>query len=183
MCAAGIVAVCLATSATAQEGGGSILRSLFYGGSVPPSTNPQYEVTCPPVTIPHGAASINSYAGGRAGAPEALRNQISIVNVARECMLRPDGSIVVKVGVEGRGLVGPGGSAARMEAPVRIVIKRDEKTVASASRRASVDLSKGQGSFLIVEEGLVVPAGTKEFEIEVGLGGAGAEQPARRQRR
>ena len=183
---AGAVAACLAASAAtaaAQEAfGGNFLRQLFYGGSVPPSREPEYEVTCPRVTISPGGASINSYAGGRAGGPETLRSQISIVDVARECTVRPDGAITVKVGVQGRGLAGPGGAMSRMEAPVRFVIKRDEKIVASASRRAAIDLSSGQGNFVVVEDKLVVPAGTKEFEIEVGLGGSGAE-PARRQRR
>jgi hypothetical protein len=183
------VAACLTMSAcsSTSEGGGAggMLNAFFYGGSVPPSLPPdQAEVPCPQVGIAPGGAAINSYAGGRTGAPEAMRSQLSIVNLARECRGRPDGAIVIKVGVEGRALVGPAGGAGHFDAPVRFAIKEGERVVASASRRASVTLRPGetQGSFLVVEEGLVVPPGTRAFDIEVGLGGS-AERPARRARR
>jgi hypothetical protein len=177
-----------ACSPTTSEGvGGSMLRSIFYGGSVPPS-GPGLggEIECPPVTIMAGGAAINSYSGGRAGSPESLRSQLSIAEVARECFARADGSLGVKVGVEVRALVGPGGGAGRFEAPVRFVIKRGERVLASASRRGSVALSSGQmhGSITVVEEGLVIPAGTGDFDIEVCLGGSGTAEPsARRARR
>ena len=186
--AAGVAAACLiatACSSTSPGGGGTLRNLLLYAGtSVPPtgSASPA-EVECPAVTITPGGAAINSYTGGRAGAPEALRSQVAISNLARECTGRPDGSVVVKVGVEGRALVGPAGSSGRFEAPVRFVIKRGDRVVASASRRASVTLAPGemQGSFVVIEEGLVVPAGTRDFDIEVALGGSGAaERPARR---
>ena len=176
-----------ACSSTSSDGGGSILRTIFYGGTtVPPSMTVSAQVDCPAVTIAPGGAALNSYAGGREGSPEALRSQLSIANLARECVGRPDGSILVKVGVEGRALVGPAGSGGRFEAPVRFAIKRGEQILASSTRRADVALSPGQaqGSFVVVEEGLIVPAGTGDFDIEVALSGAGAaERPARRARR
>lgn len=189
LCAAGIVVVLAmsAGAASAVDGVGDMFRSLFYGGSVPPS-GPGLGgvIACPAVSIAPGGAAINSYAGGRPSGPESLRSQISITNVARECIGEPDGPITVKVGIEGRALIGPGGSAGRFEAPVRFVIKQGERVVASASRRASIALAPGetQGSFVVVENGLVVPAGTGDFDIEVGLGGStAAERPARRTRR
>jgi hypothetical protein len=190
--AAGVAAACLlvsACSSTSSDGGSSAFRNLLlYGGfTVPPAAPGDLaEVNCPAVAVIPGGAALSFYAGGRTGSPEALRNQLSIADVARQCIRRPDGSVVVKVGVEGRALVGPAGSAGRFEAPVRFVIKRGEQVLASATRRATVALtpSETQGTFLVVEEGLVVPAGTGDFDIEVGLGGsAAAERPARRARR
>jgi hypothetical protein len=173
-------------SASAVDGVSDLFRSFFYGGSVPPSgPGLASEIACPAVTIAPGGAAINSYAGGRAGGPETLRSQISITDVARECIGRPDGPITVKVGVEGRALIGPGGSSGRFEAPVRFAIKQGEKVLVSTSRRASVALAPGQtqGTFIVVEETLVVPPGAGDFDIEVGLGGAGAAaRPARRAR-
>jgi hypothetical protein len=163
-----------------------MLRTLFYGGSPLPSLPDDLsDVACPAVSIAPGGAAINSYAGGRAGAPEALRSQLSIVNVARECRRRADGAVVVKVGVEGRALVGPSGGAGQLDAPVRFVIKDGERVLTSANRRATVALRQGetQGSFVVVEDALVVPAGARDFDIEVALGGSGAERPARRARR
>jgi hypothetical protein len=191
--AAGIVAACLtmaacnSTSSGQSREGGNLFEALLYGGSVPTSGQGlASDAPCPTVTVAPGGAAINSYGGGREGSPEALRSQVSIVNLARECVGRPDGSIVIKVGVEGRALIGPAGSAGRFEAPVRFAIKSGNEVLASSARRAAVALSPGQtqGTFLVVEEGLVVPPGAGAFDIEVALGGSGAaERPARRGRR
>ena len=186
---AGATAAVLTVSACTSTGGGggNSFSSVFLSGANPPAAAAlPADVPCPPVTIAPGGAAINAYSGGREGAPEALRSQISIVNVARECAGRPDGSIVVKVGVEGRALVGAVGAAGRFDTPVRFAIKRGERVLASATRRAGVALAAGelQGSFTLVEEGLVVPAGTDDFDIEVGLGGSSAAaRPAARARR
>jgi hypothetical protein len=190
---AGVVVVCAAASGcnstSSGEGAGKTIANLiFYGGTTVPPTGAGLPATvpCPPVSVAPGGGAINSYAGGREGGPEALRSQISITNVARECTGRPDGSVVVKVGVEGRALIGPSGSGGRFDTPVRFAIKRGERVLASATRRAAVSLSSSepQGTFLVIEEGLVVPANTDDFDIEVALGGLGAAQrPARGARR
>jgi hypothetical protein len=175
-------------SASAQDTS-NFLRNFFYGGAPPPPPGPPEAgepVECPPVTVADGSAALRAYAGGRTGAAEALRHQISIANVGRECRGQGDGSVLVKVGVEGRALLGPAGSPGRFEAPVRFVIRRGDQVFANRARAATVSLAAGQtqGSFMIVEEGMVVPAGTGEFEIEVGLGGARpSERPARPARR
>ncbi|HEY7385001.1 MAG TPA: hypothetical protein VH743_15135 [Beijerinckiaceae bacterium] len=175
-------------SAAAQDAGG-FLRNLFYGGAPPPPPGPPAageEVDCPPVTVANGGAALRAYTGGRTGAAESLRHQISIANVGRECRGQGDGSVVVKVGVEGRALLGPAGSAGRFQAPVHFVIRRGDQVLVNRARSATVTLAAGQtqGSFVIVEEGMVVPAGTGEFEIEVGLGGSGAAaRPTRGARR
>jgi hypothetical protein len=69
---------------------------------------------------------------------------------------------------------------------VHFVIRRGDQVLVNRARSATVTLAAGQtqGSFVIVEEGMVVPAGTGEFEIEVGLGGSGAAaRPTRGARR
>jgi hypothetical protein len=187
---AGVAAAMAAMSASvpsaASSGGGSnFFRNLFlYGGTTPPPAAPDdpIEVDCPAVTIAEGGAAVRSYTGGRTGSPEALRNQLSIVNVARECVGQKDGSILVKVGIEGQALIGPAGSAGQLDAPVRVVIKRGDKVLANRARRATVAIPPGQmhGSFVVVEDGLVVPPKTGGFDIEVALGGSGPAERARR---
>jgi hypothetical protein len=174
--------------AAAQEGFGSTLRNLFlYGGTTaPPAAEAVEEAAyCPAVGVIDGGAALQAYAG-RTGDPYALRNQLSLNNFARECTAQPDGSILVKVGVEGRALLGPGaGSGGRFEAPLRFVIKRGDRILATRFRRVPVTIPAGdtQGTFVVVEEGIVVPPGAGEYEIEVGLGGsAPAERPARGRR-
>ena len=68
--------------------------------------------------------------------------------------------------------------------PVNIVLKRGDRILASRLRRVAVAIPAGQAqaSFVVVESELVVPPGTGDFAIEVGLGGAGPAAPARRRR-
>jgi len=187
------IAASLATAAVspalASSGRGSnFFRNLFSGGASPAPAAPEGppQAGCPQGTVFEGGAALRSYAGGRTGSPESLRNQLSITNLARECVLRPDGSILVKVGVEGQALIGPAGSSGQFDAPVRFVIKRGDTVLANKARRTTVTVPQGQMSanFVVVEDGLTVPPNTGGFDIEVGLGGpAPAERPARKARR
>lgn len=190
MAAAGLLlGIALAgCNSSSSEGAGSTLRNLvMFGGPTvpPPAPGSELDIYCPPVGVIDGGAALQSY-GGRTGDPSALRNQISLSNFARECVGRPDGATLVKVGIEGRALLGPAASAGgRFEAPVRVVIKTGDRVIATRARRVPVTIPAGdtQGSFVVVEENLVVPPGSGEFEIEVGLGGAGpAQRPAGRGR-
>ena len=178
---------CSSTSSGSSEGAGSTLQNfLLYGGAtVPPAQpTPALEVAdCPPVTVSDGGAAIRAVAGGTESA--AVRSQVSIANVARECTGREDGAIIVKVGVQVRALLGPGGSGGRFDTPVNIVLKRGDQVIVSRSRRAGIAIPAGQyeQSGIVVEEGMVVPAGTGEFDIEVSLGGTGRAAPRSRRAR
>lgn len=169
------------TSTGSGGGGGNAFTNIFtYGGTtVPPEAPvPAIEVAdCPAVTVSEGGAAIRAVAGA------AVRSQLSIAEVARECTGRPDGAVVVKVGVQVRGLVGVGGGGARFDTPVNIVLKRGDQVLASRSRRVNVAVPAGQAdqTAVVVEDNLVVPPGTGEFDIEVGLGGTG-RAPARSRR-
>jgi hypothetical protein len=187
--AAALAGACLLGLAVAgpaaAQGIGDRLRDIFgFGGASEPAVPQTYEVTnCPRVDVADGGAALRTYAGGQSGSPESLRSQLTITNVARECIGQPDGSIVVKVGVEGRALIGPAGAAGRFDAPVRVVVKRGDRVFANRVRRIPVSVPPGEAhaSFVTVEEGIVVPPGGGEFDIEVGLG-AGGEKPARGKR-
>lgn len=152
--------------------------------AVPPDE--EDEPFCPPVVVFEGGAALRAYAGGgEAGEANALRHQISIANLARECANAPGGGLIVKVGVEGRALIGPVGGSGTFNAPLSILVKRGETIVARRSRNVAVTIPAGtaQGSFAVVEEGIAVPPGRGELSIEAGLGNVGAEKPQRRQRR
>jgi hypothetical protein len=138
---------------------------------------------CPRVSILADSSSLRSF-GGRTGDGAALRHQISIGDLARECQAKPDGSIVVKVGVEARVLLGPaGGSGGRYDAPVQILVKSGNSTLVNRSRRLPILVASGEtfGSATLVEEGILVPASAaRDFEIEVGLGVAPTTRAKRR---
>jgi hypothetical protein len=136
---------------------------LFAGTTVPPARPAEIEdVYCPPITVAAGGSSLQ--AGG---------GQIVIGQMARECVGQPDGSTLVKIGVEGRALMSSGGSG-RYSAPIHMVVKNGSTVLANRSRAVGVAIPAGdtQGSFSIVEDGIVVPpSAVNSFEIEVGLGG------------
>lgn len=161
------------TSSGSGSGMGSTLGNLLrYGQATEPpiaQAGPAEAAYCPAVTVADGRAAFRS-------GP----NQVSIANVARECVERPNGTVVVKVGVEGRALLGPGGRSARFDVPVVFAIRTIDRVLVSRAKRVSVSIPPGeaQASFFAIEGDMVVPAGVSEYGIEVGLGGGGA--PARR---
>jgi hypothetical protein len=177
----------LAGCSSPGSGGSSVGNMvLFAGPTVPPPAKTAIEdVYCPSVDIPEGGSSIQAFSGGRVGDQGALRSQIALGQIARECVGSPDGTTTVRVGVEGRALLGAGGSPGRYDVPVHILVKSGSTTIASRSRRMSVVIPSGdtQGSFSFVEEGIVVPArDASVFEIEVGLSGGNAAAPRRQTR-
>lgn len=167
-----------------QESGNWFTNILRYGGTtVPPAApRPVDDVYCPSVGVIEGGAAMQAFTGGKTGDPSALRHQISLGQIARECQGRDDGSIVVKVGVEGRALIGPAGSSGgRFESPVTFVIKRGDRVLATRTQRVAVAVRAGemQGSFVAIQDGLVVPPGINDFEIDVGLVSGGKGGPAK----
>jgi hypothetical protein len=169
-----LAAASLLAAGCSSTGGESVSlaeRIMLAGPSVPPSVAAEDpDVFCPPVQVIPGASAIQN--GGGDGPP---RSVVTLGQLARECVGRADGSTLVKVGVEGRAIQSaPGG---RFDVPVQIVVKSGEGVIANRARRAAVTFAPGaaQGSFVVVEEGLVVPAGSANtFQIQVGIGaGAG----------
>lgn len=180
----------MAQGAVAQEEGeGNWLSNIFrYGGTtVPPAAPPNVDAAyCPAVDVSDGGAALQAYRGARTGDQAGMRSQISLGDLARECMPHADGSVTVRVGVQARALLGPGGAPGRFEAPVRIVIKHRESVVATRARRLAITVPPGsaQGTASVVEEGIVVPARyARDYEIEVGLGGPAPRERAPRRTR
>lgn len=157
----------------------------FNTPSAPPAPKTEIdpsEIDCPAVEIRDGGAAIRAYAGGQDSS--ALRSQISISNVARECTPEPGGGYTLKIGVEGRVLIGPAGSAGTFSAPVNFVVKSAERVYAERRRVEAVRVETGQpgADFALVEGGISIPGGATEVTITVGLGGGGAQTSARRKR-
>jgi hypothetical protein len=141
-----------------------------------------YTAACPPVVIVDSGAAIRSY-GGQVGDSSGLRNQVSINDVARECVnANRDGSFLLKIGVQGRVLIGPAGTPGTYQANLRMVVKRGGKIVANRVARVGATIGAGQGNadFVHVEEGIQVPGGTTDPDIEVSLEGGSAARPSRR---
>lgn len=158
--------------AAQAEEGNFFTNMLKYGGTtVPPSQPDDREPPyCPNVEVPEGGAAIR--VGGEG---TGLRHQVTLGRVARECNRLQDGSLAVKIGIEGHVLLGPAGTPGRFDAPVSFSIKSGGKVIVSRVRRVAVPVPAGQaqGLFSLVEDNLVVPAAmAANYDIEVRLGAA-----------
>jgi hypothetical protein len=200
--AAGVAALALAGcgggAASLEPGGGSSASStlaniLAFGRPNPPpapaAADPNaIRLICPDIEVPDGLAALR--AGGQAGG--SVRYQYSLGETARECSLA-NNQIAIRVGVEGRVLIGPAGSTGSFSVPVRVAIQRnsDQKAETSKVYKVAVNVPAGetQGSFTLVTDPIYVPYkhedATDDYSIVVGFDGA--RQPAapvqRRRRR
>ena len=137
---------------------------------------------CPQVIISDGGAAIRAQSGPDSG---SLRSQVSITTVARECTpVGKDGAFTLKVGVEGRILIGPAGSPGNYGATLYTQVMRNNQVIARRSARVGGAIPGGQtgADFSHVESNISVPAGSGEVEIIVGLNQGGGGAPARPRR-
>jgi hypothetical protein len=175
-----------------QQGAGATLRNqlLYAGPTVPQSQQPGFNIVetgvgCPAIDIIENAAG---YRGAGSGAQASqVSFQASITGTARECVTQ-GGQMKIRVGVEGRVLLGQGGRPGSYSVPIRIVVKRRAETVTQRFTRLNVSVPANdvQGDFAYIEENLTVPISSvdpaDEFDIYVGLDPSG-QQAARQVRR
>ncbi|AZO81429.1 hypothetical protein BLM15_14780 [Bosea sp. Tri-49] len=160
---------------------------LMFQSTTPPAadqlpTDDEVYFVCPSVIIADGGAAIRAQSGQDSG---SLRSQVSITTTARECtQSNKDGGFTLKVGVEGRILIGPAGSPGNYGATLHTQVMRNNQVIARRSARVGGAIPSGQtgADFSHVEGNIVVPPGSGEVEIIVGLNTGGGE-PARRRRR
>ena len=136
---------------------------------------------CPDIEVPDGLAALR--VGGQDSA--SVRYQYSLGDTARECSVA-NGKIGIRVGVEGRVLLGPAGTAGSFSVPVRVAIQRasDQKSEASKVYKAAVTVPAGDtlGTFSLVTDTIYVPYkhedATDDYSIVVGFDGARPTGPA-----
>jgi hypothetical protein len=145
---------------------GSRFTNLFSsakpGVTQPASPTPSApDVECPGVDIRTGASTLEVAA--RSDQPTAgdLRYQLSFGQTARECLVQA-GTMSIKVGVQGRVILGPMGAPGKIDVPLRYAVVREgpePKTIATKFKRVSVIVPPDQThlQFVDVEEGLSFP--------------------------
>jgi hypothetical protein len=156
----------LAAPASAQSLGDRF-KSLFGGKSeepaegAPASSEPQTDLTCPPVSIRAGASTYAVAAPGKQPIGNDLRFQATITKTARDCNLN-GGEITARIGIQGRVIAGPAGAPSTVEIPLRVAVVQggvNEKTIATKVYRTSVTMTEtGSEPFSLVAEELVYPA-------------------------
>jgi hypothetical protein len=139
----------------------------FFAGasqkSPQPVANAQADVDCPFIDIRQGASTLTIPPPPPDGSNEAmaLKYQGIFVRAARECAVVA-GQMVMKVGVQGRIIVGPAGGPGAVEVPLRIAVvsalTQGSKTVATRLIRIPVTVGNNDGTdFTHIEEGLSFP--------------------------
>jgi hypothetical protein len=144
------------------------MTALFSGRPAPPpnpaeaaAARPVASDDCPTVDIRSGAST---YAVGPSGAdPTAttLRYQATIARTARECTVLA-GSMTVRVGVQGRVILGPAGAPGTIEVPMRLALVQEgvePKTIWTKAYRVPVSIPPGQTNvpFVHIEEDISFP--------------------------
>ncbi len=145
---------------------GSRFASLFSsakpGVTQPASPTPSApDVECPGVDIRTGASTLEVAVKTAQPTAGDLRYQLSFGQTARECLVQA-GTMSIKVGVQGRVILGPMGAPGKIDVPLRYAVVREgpePKTIATKFKRVSVIVAPDQThvQFVDVEEGLSFP--------------------------
>jgi len=146
-----------------SDGGGSVFGNLLAfnttkPGPVPAASRAEVPLECPKIDVLDGTASYRTYAGTDQTNGN-VRYQFSMGDVARDCTRSGD-QILLKVGVEGRVLLGPAGNAGSFTVPVRIAVRHDSDGKAAATKLYQVPASIAAGAdaatFQVVSDPLAV---------------------------
>ena len=141
------------------------------------------EIDCPSVEIRQGASTFQQSGPDNGSAALSLRYQANFIKFARECAVRA-GNVVMKVGVEGRVILGPAGTPGPTTLPVRLAVVKEglePKTIWTKFYMVPVDLPPGQPNVLFthIEEDMSFPkppaAELDSYVIYVGFDPDSAE--------
>jgi hypothetical protein len=188
------------TSPTFSSRISSFFASATPGTSQPHSPTPSApEIECPGVDIRNGASTLNIAAKGDQATAGDLRYQLSFGQTARECTVQGE-TLNIKVGVQGRLILGPMGAPGSVDVPLRYAVVREgpePRTIVTKFKRSTATIAPGQThvQFVDIEENLnfPLPAPTEldAYVVYVGFDEIGdpsekkpvraAKKPAKRQ--
>jgi len=168
------------------------IASFFSGATQKepqPVANAQPNVECPFLDIRQGASTLTFPPPPPDGSNEAmaLKYQGVFVRAARDCAV-VNGEMVMRVGIQGRIVVGPAGGAGRIEVPLRIAVVSAPitapKTVVTRLIRVPVTIGANDDNvdFTHIEEGLSFPmpaSSADPYIVYIGFdpfGAAAADQ-------
>lgn len=158
---------------------------LFPGQTLPePPKVAEREVTCPTIQILDGTAS---YRVGDSSSARGVSHQSTIHDYARECRL--DGNTYrVKVGIQGRVVLGDAGKAGAITVPVRVAVRKDGQIVYSRLLATPVAIPVGdsQAPFVVIDESIALPVTAEdpgeEYKVLIGIDPKGQTAPRKKRR-
>jgi hypothetical protein len=153
-----------------------------------PTTESTTVSYCPSVDVRPGTSSLMFNAPGTEGAM-GLRYQATLGQTARECSAA-GGNLNMKVGIQGRIILGPAGGPGTIEIPLRLALVQEGPTPKTHwTKLYRIPVSIGEGvpnvSFTHVEEDLTVPmpaGGTLDsYVVYVGFDALAAREQQKKQ--
>jgi len=132
---------------------------------------PAIATECPPIKVRQGGEALFFYGKGKVGDPHALNYQAVLDKQSRNC-IASNGLITVKMGVVGRVLLGPSGTQAKVDVPIRFVVERDGVAMYSEKYEipTTINPSSQSGEFVKVVENVAIPyTGGENITIWVGF--------------
>jgi hypothetical protein len=142
------------------------------------------DIDCPSIDIRPGASTLTIPPSGDAGA-SVLRYQVTIAQMARTCRL-VGGTVKMKVGVQGRIILGPAGGAGKLDIPLRYAVVHEgpePKTIVTKFYKVPVMVPDAQQNvpFLHVDDDVEFPMpGIEQLDayvVYVGFDSTGDKKP------
>jgi hypothetical protein len=149
-------------------------------------TGTTQEIDCPLINIRSGASTLTIGATGSSASDSdsdstnngamAVRYQGTFVRAARECAL-VGGNVVMKIGVEGRIIIGPSGGPGQVDVPLRIAVVEETtahtKPIFTQLIRIPVTVVSAteNPTFTHIEEGVTfpIPANLDNYVVYIGF--------------
>jgi hypothetical protein len=197
LCVGVAVAACSGTGTSLPSIGGT-LPNWFASAKKPATTTANgaaaakaMEDDCPPVEIRTGAGTLSIAAKSQQPTAIDLRYQLSFHEMARQCALQGT-TVQMRVGVQGRAIVGPAGAPPQITVPIRYAVVREgvePKTIVTKFRRIPLQLPPGSTNvmFTDIEEDLSFPmpplAELQSYVVYVGFDDLGDRGAPRKKER
>ncbi len=143
---------------------------------------PNFE--CPPVTVRAGASTLTSAVEQAEPSAMNLRYQVGISTTARECRV-VGGTVSIRVGIQGRVILGPQGNPGTVDVPIRYAVIREAvtpTTIVTRLERVAVNVAPGDTNVLFshVVESLEFPmprgADIDAYVVYIGFDPAAAQE-------
>lgn len=152
-------------------------------------TAPPQDYDCPGVSIRQGASAFSVSLPGADPTAMSLRYQANFGQISRDCQLTGT-TLKIRVGIEGRVILGPAGGPGQLEIPLRIAVVQEgpePKTIVTKLRWISVAIPPDQPSvpFSEIEDELTFPMPLQAAELDayvvyVGFDRAAVKEPVKK---
>ena len=114
-----------------------------------------------------------------------LRYQVGLSTTARECRMSAPGMVTVKVGIQGRVILGPQGTPGTVDVPIRYAVVYDgvpQRTIATKFERISVTVPPDDSNVLFshvvdgIEFPMPKPLEMDSYVVYIGFDPVAAQQ-------